>query len=320
MSSADIHRIDEEAARWVARLDGGTLTGDDRLELDAWLSVPEHRDSYERHRESWDDASDTLRTLSQIPQIEDSAPRRRIRFSHVGAAIGLAAALAVAALGILPRWRSTQTLATVRLQRSSFTFSDGSRAELNAQTSLSTDFSRGERLVRITDGEVYFEVARDPARPFRVETPTGTIAVLGTSFNVRIGAGGPEVTLLDGSIAVERKGGAATTLVPGQQLAADGSVRVLTSRELEAATAWRQGRIVLNGLTLAEAAGRFSTYHGTGIHVATEVAGLKLGGSYPLDNLQGFFRLIEDDTLGLRVLNRGDGSYAIVPERSKTRD
>ena len=48
--------------------------------------------------------------------------------------------------------------------------------------------------------------------------------------------------------------------------------------------------------------------------MAPQIADVKLGGSYPLDDLQGFFQVLAEEPVSLRALPRGDGSYAIVPK------
>ena len=62
---------------------------------------------------------------------------------------------------------------------------DGSTVTLNENSSLR--FAKGEtapnRDVELT-GEAFFEVEKNPDRPFIVSTDAGTITVLGTSFNV----------------------------------------------------------------------------------------------------------------------------------------
>lgn len=63
---------------------------------------------------------------------------------------------------------------------------DGSKVWLNAHSSIQffTVNEGKERLVELT-GEAFFEVAKNPERPFIVKNKLGDVTVLGTSFNVR---------------------------------------------------------------------------------------------------------------------------------------
>ncbi|WPV02898.1 FecR family protein [Mucilaginibacter sp. cycad4] len=63
---------------------------------------------------------------------------------------------------------------------------DGSRVWLNMGSRLtySNDFGTDQRRVSLV-GEAFFDVVKDPQRPFVVTTPTISIRVLGTKFNVR---------------------------------------------------------------------------------------------------------------------------------------
>ncbi len=63
---------------------------------------------------------------------------------------------------------------------------DHSTVWINAGSVLryDTDFNRNERSVYI-EGEAYFQVAKNPEKPFFVRTTTVTLKVLGTSFNLK---------------------------------------------------------------------------------------------------------------------------------------
>jgi transmembrane sensor len=66
------------------------------------------------------------------------------------------------------------------------TLPDGSHVTLNknSQLSYSTDFVKETRNVSL-QGEAFFDVRRDPKKPFVINTNEATIEVLGTSFNVQ---------------------------------------------------------------------------------------------------------------------------------------
>lgn len=240
-----------------------------------------------------------------LRNMEAKLRRRRQRRLRAG---GAAAVLLVALFWGVPYFRSTETISTPSAQRSSVALADGSTAELNARTDLRTDFRYGRRTVELFEGEAFFSVAKDPAHPFLVRTPTGTIRVTGTRFNVRLASDRTIVTLVEGAVAYEA-GGAAIALAPGEQLDSRAERPLaLTAAQLESELAWRTGNLSLNGLTLAEVAARFASYHGKVIDVAPSVGALRLGGSCPLDDLPGFFEFIRESA-GVEVITRREGVH-----------
>lgn len=64
---------------------------------------------------------------------------------------------------------------------------DGSTVWLNAHSSLTAPekFNHGQRRVKL-NGEAYFEVARNEAKPFKIKAGKTVTKVLGTSFNVKM--------------------------------------------------------------------------------------------------------------------------------------
>jgi len=84
---------------------------------------------------------------------------------------------------------------------------DGSLIWLNAESSITYPavFAADERRVTIT-GEVYFEVAKDKTKPFRVVAGDQEVEVLGTHFNINAYADEEHVktSLLEGSVKVNR--------------------------------------------------------------------------------------------------------------------
>ena len=77
------------------------------------------------------------------------------------------------------------------------TLPDGSIVTLNAHSQIVFETksfaSASTRKVHQVQGEAYFDVARNPERPFVVQAGSSLIQVLGTEFNVRIDAGKGQV-------------------------------------------------------------------------------------------------------------------------------
>ncbi|MEJ1971968.1 MAG: FecR domain-containing protein [Lacunisphaera sp.] len=212
----------------------------------------------------------------------------------------------------VPWVRSTTSALTATAQRERLRLADGSVAVLNASTRLRTDFRHGRRVVELESGEAFFSVVKDKAHPFYVRTPRGVVRVTGTAFNVRLTEeAAPEVTLIEGGVSVTGLG-PERRLVPGQQFdPRSGNVQTLTPVRLAAAIAWREGRLVLDGLTLGEAAGRMADFHGKKILIAPQVAGLTMGGSCSLDDLPAFLEFLPR-ALSVSVLPTSDGSWRVM--------
>lgn len=146
------------------------------------------------------------------------------------------------------------------------TLPDGSRVWINSASSLTFAASGFEhnRTVQLT-GEAYFEVAHNPAEPFRVVTGQQTVTVLGTKFNINSYADEPgtKTTLVEGSVDVATNGFThPIRLIPGQESFVDGSGDpTVTQVETSRATAWINGLFRFDGNTIDEVMRQLSRWY-----------------------------------------------------------
>ena len=95
---------------------------------------------------------------------------------------------------------------------------DGSQVWLNTESTLEYTASVWNKTRNVKlNGEAYFEVKKDPDRPFIVKSNGVGIRVYGTSFNVNARDNRPDVSvsLLSGSVLVENHK-ASMKIIPGQ--------------------------------------------------------------------------------------------------------
>lgn len=135
---------------------------------------------------------------------------------------------------------------------------DGSKLWLNTRSEVSYQepFNGKERNVKIA-GEVYFEVAKDPGRPFIVTTPKMKIQVLGTKFNVRSFNNSPVVTtLVEGKISLDMElenKSEKKIIHPGQQVILNPEKNTILFKEnVDVAyyTAWKNRRFIFKQNTI----------------------------------------------------------------------
>jgi transmembrane sensor len=317
---------EESAALWAARLDGSVLSAAQRSALDAWLALdPAHRTLLSHYCQFSADLEQQLPLLAGIRELSDgTCPARYTAQPHpllrrpLMAGVMLTAAAAVALAFWLARPRSQfENIATPVAQRQALTLVDGTRVELNAQTSLSIEIDGQGRRVQLVSGEAFFAVHKDASRPFTVETPAGSVRVTGTQFNVcSETAARLEITVVEGSVQarpVASGGRLPAPLTAGDRLTAGaGSVSVqnLSAADLHDVLAWRQGQIVFKDVPLGEALARFARYHGRGITATADAAGLRVGGRYSLDDLDGFFAGLEQ-TQPVHVTHNLNGTVQV---------
>lgn len=177
------------------------------------------------------------------------------------------------------------TLSTARGETYQIRLADGTVVWLNAASSLTYAASlndngergkreeHGARSVRKVklQGEAYFEVAKNPERPFIVETGGQLVEVLGTHFNVNAYADEPVVTttLLEGSVrvaAVNPAGNArgeaqGAILSPGQQALNSGASVKVVKANLEQVMDWKQGDFYLNHVSFKTAMRKIARWY-----------------------------------------------------------
>lgn len=122
---------------------------------------------------------------------------------------------------ILPEMISTQALDKVQ----QLSLPDGTRVWLNRASTLRypKNFRSNKREVEL-EGEAYFEVTKNPHRPFIVSSKAMSVKVLGTVFdyNTKSEANKEEVSLLEGMVQViGHKEEGKVTIMPGQKVILD---------------------------------------------------------------------------------------------------
>ncbi|OUP12101.1 hypothetical protein B5F34_00380 [Mediterranea sp. An20] len=146
------------------------------------------------------------------------------------------------------------------------TLSDGTHIWLNAESELSypTTFQGGEREVKLK-GEAYFEVAKNPDKPFRVKTGGLDVEVLGTSFNVSAYDNEANicVTLAEGAVAVQTGKGEEFRISPSEQLTYHRESRQSDIRTVQTQmfTSWTRGEYIFKDATLDEILTKLSHWY-----------------------------------------------------------
>jgi transmembrane sensor len=311
MRAAD---IEAQAADWLARRDGEHWSAQQQQALDAWINeATAHRIAYLRLESVWRRA-DRLGSLRAPDQAAVPAPLfRAVRQRTWGLAAGVAllagAAWLMTASGLLDRPARYDTALG---QSTSLALADGTRITLNTNTRLRAQLATARRTVWLDKGEAYFEVAHDASRPFVVEAGTRRITVLGTKFSVRRDVGGQvHVVVADGRVQVSPAEGAAapTVITHNDSLVAAGDAVAVshnTEQQVASRLGWRQGRLILDQMTLAQATQEFNRYNRRQLIVSDpSVAQIRIGGSFNVDNIDGFARLLQQG-MGLKIDTDGD--------------
>lgn len=136
--------------------------------------------------------------------------------------------------------------------------SDGTEVWINSDSylSLPKTFDSKTRKVNLT-GEAYFQVSKDPKKPFIVRTNKMNIKVLGTKFNINAYPDIAEVktTLKEGKVNVEitnEKKNDTYLLAPNEELSFNIKTGDITKREVDAASfpAWNSSNMIFNATLL----------------------------------------------------------------------
>ncbi len=202
------------------------------------------------------------------------------------------------------------TLSTPRGGQYRLLLPDGSQAWLNAASSITypTAFMGGERKVSVT-GEVYLEIEKNPAMPFRVKVATASgqeeVEVLGTHFNVK--AYGDEAvvmtTLLEGSVRLVSKGGV-EMLQPGQQgqLRSDGRLYLVDHVDIDEVMAWKNGLFHFEDADISEVMRQIARWYDVEVVFEGKVPVEKFDGEIPRNsNLTEVLKILQLSNVHFKI-------------------
>lgn len=330
--------VSEAAAHWLILHDAERISAHEKEAFQRWLDASTaHREAYEQARSLWsgfDEYADQaeLRALRTVA-LGVEPQSRRWKIIAVSAACCLAA---VVVIGVIrPRENASDGLtaasstlpqekySTARNERSIVTLSDGTVATLNLDTALSVAFTASERTVRIVHGQAFFEVAKNPHRPFVVLAADRRVTALGTQFDVRLDPDRVEVILLEGKVSVDhtspslieelnlRK--AHVELHPGQKLvAALGEPMAVSETNAQRATSWRQGWIVFENESVGDAVAELNRYSEPALIVPDEaVRNLRLSGVFRVGQPDRFASIIQE-LLPVRAVKGAHGETLLL--------
>jgi len=150
------------------------------------------------------------------------------------------------------------------------TLPDGSQLSLNTGSTLSLREGSMDGTMReiwLDEGEVFFDVREDKAKPFMVHLREGlTVQVLGTSFTIQSYKELPfqEICVLSGKVSIGTSKGENIELNPDQKVTYDESEKRLTLESVNSAqkAGWRTGTIVLENASLEELRFRVRQFYG----------------------------------------------------------
>ncbi|MFN8254410.1 MAG: FecR family protein [Bacteroidales bacterium] len=317
-------KIEEVNIDLVVKFLTGEATAEEKQQLFSWANENyENKKLYVQLKDIWeathaltdkrfgnDKAWETIRQRIEI-QISTKKKEERLRILQ---SIIRVAAIVVITFGIT--WlgfrvnKNNQHLVSkneiiVPLgSKTQMLLPDGSRVWVNSGSSLSytSDFNDTSRIVRLT-GEAYFEVVKNPDKPFVVKTGSLDIKAYGTVFNVKSYPEDNyiEALLVKGEVTVfgEKDNKVLAKLVPNQKtiyfkenahvafekkvekvektpeqekiLTINPKVQmVLVETRVENFTAWKDQNLVFNSETFDEIVVKLERWYGVNIEVMDE--------------------------------------------------
>ncbi len=296
--------VTRQAAEWVVQLRAPDAPANCEAEFAAWLCAsPLHVREYLAAVEVWqcladaatetessrhdlikdagtsdliDFPSPTESASTSLGRTDSPAPASgRARSRRLGR-VALAASILLLLGLIYVSWRDLRPIeiTTAIGEQRSAVLPDHSIVELNTQSAVRIAYTSRERRIELVRGEAFFEVAKDPTRPFIVATEWATARALGTRFTVYRAPSGTVVTVAEGRVLVRYTGKTAESgtdrpslidsveVVPGTQAdATPGSPVQVHPVDVDRSLAWRERRLIFAGETLANVVKEFNRYN-----------------------------------------------------------
>jgi transmembrane sensor len=310
--------ISQEAAEWFARMKDPRVPLEDRREFLRWLKQSQvHVAEYLTVANLHGDLRQAHLTLaftdddvrSNVVELFTHEPARSAR-AAVPASWKIAATIAACALGTLlflvvqSAWYE-RSIETQLGEWKTVTLADGSELQLGPNTLLTVDLDDAQRSIELLRGEANFKVAKDAARPFRVEANDYAVRAVGTEFAVTQRKAELIVTVSEGQVRVAkatRPGEGvdeslelSVPIPPDYQLRIADTWPVTPSRvDVRSELAWRERQLMFQvGDTLADAVEEFNLRNAVQLQLDPRAASLPVRGSFDASDPIAFAQTVD---------------------------
>jgi len=322
--------IDRDAAEWAARLDSGALTPDEENTLQHWLGGDTRRFGALARAQALMASAEIAEAIAPArPRLVPMLGRRSFLTAAAASLAGAFFVVSRTEYGEVHGYASE--MGEIRV----IPLEDGSRITLNTNSAVSVEYRPHSRLVKLTRGEAYFEVAKNPDRPFIVSGPAAQARAVGTAYSVRLGEEDRmQVRVTSGRVAVEPPPSVIAESLRLSPIADNGayldanqqadvrvvrdghwrgqvqvSIRDVTPDRVERELMWREGLLSFEGQTLGEAIDEFSRYSRQKVVLQNGVAHERVSGLFSATDPTGFARAI---AISLKLKTRKENDAIVI--------
>jgi transmembrane sensor len=309
------------AADWHGRLDEDD-SARTHAEFDAWLAAdPRNQAAFEAVERTWSSLG-TARVDARVLKMRHEAlsATYRLRFLRVAAAAAVVGVAVAIGYAVVPTFRDGPAshpgmimraateggaFRTAVGERSNITLSDGSSVVLNTNSRVEVRYTPEQRRVRLLAGQAWFQVAKNPERPFVVEAGDQRVTALGTAFDVRMDSrDSVQVTLAEGKVSVEPILSPIARLIsppPVPKLLVAGEALIVSENapverlkaDLTKLESWRKGQVVFDNDTLDTAIAEINRYSPIRIELADPSLGqLRVSGVFKAGHSDSFVETV----------------------------
>lgn len=308
--SAEARQVARAAAQWLALLESGGATEQDRAALQHW------RDSCVSHEQAWQKAQLLRQRFAALPCAlamgsldRPDSGRRKLLKRALGAAVLVPSAWMLSRQLPLDVWRAD--LHTATGERKQVVLADGSPLHLNTATAVNVDLP--SRRLTLVAGEMALKVSG--ASLLTIQTHYGQAIVSQSEVCVRQNPLGCRVSVLNGKVQLRPLQGPALTLRGGQQvnLLATGVGAVEPFDVL--APGWREGVLMAQNQPLGDFLRELSSYRPGVLRWEPELESLRVTGSFRLEDTDRILSLLAA-SLPLEVHSRTRYWVTLLPRKN----
>ena len=294
-----------------------TNTTENEMLADWMTSSADNEQTFEEIKQAWlsvekPNVSESANALSKlknrIRQGTDQQIKTKklfpLKWSRIAASLVLIGSLSFAIIFLAQSPKKSITvmnsLATKVGEMKTITLSDGTKISLGSKSILRypVKFEENERSIQL-DGEAYFEVSKNPHKPFVVNTNDLSVKVLGTHFNVNASKNQvfTTVSLLEGKVEVNLNDDqdGAYTLKPGEELSVNRNNLQVFQRKLDSVSVlgWMTKTLVFSNDKLSDAAVKIENMYGVKLVFADQAtADTRLYAQFNNDKLDDVLEII----------------------------